>query len=162
MDRTSPLIPVAVLLVGLGLGACAPTIDVTSTDQKSADGKAALTGFTRFPDLPLPTAAKIDLEHTLVFGAGEAWFGRLALGVNHSVNDVFGFYKRELPRFGWQEITTTRSKVSTMTYTREGRVATILIESGALIGSNFSITVSPRGAPVQEPTTTNQPTQPAQ
>jgi hypothetical protein len=151
MIRSGPIIAAAVLLAGLGLSACAQKVGIASSDEKSADGKAALTDFTRFPDLPLPKAAKIDLEHTLVFGTGEAWFGRLVLSVNHSVSDVFGFYKRELPRFGWQEVTTTRSKLSTLTYTREGRVATILVEPATLIGSDFSITVSPRGAPGQVP-----------
>ena len=102
--------------------------------------------------MPLPKDAKIDLNRTLVFGGGESWFGRLELSASHGAGDMFGFFKRELPRFGWQEITSVRSARSVLTYSRRGRVVTISIQGGTLGGSEFSITVSPHGTPADAAT----------
>ena len=159
MVNSGPIVAVALLAASLGLAACAQNVDVASTTEKTATGTRAASAFTRFPDMPLPKDAKIDLEHTLIFGAGDAWFGRFVLTAAYSANDVFGFYKRELPRFGWEELTTTRSAVSTLTYTRQDRVTTILIEAGTIRGSEFSITVSPRGVPAMVPQAPEKPAQ---
>ncbi len=159
MVHPGPIVPVALLAASLGIAACTQNVGVASTTEKTATGTRIASAFTRFPDMPLPKDAEIDLEHTLIFGADEAWFGRLVLSAAYSANDVFGFYKRELPRFGWEEITTTRSKVSTLTYNRQDRVATILIEAGTIRGSEFLITVSPRGAPAMAPQPPEKPAQ---
>ena len=56
---------------------------------------------------------------------------------------------RDRPKFGWQEITTVRSEVSVLTYSRNSRVATIQIRNRTLGGAVVDITVSPRGRPAE-------------
>ena len=111
---------------------------------------SAVVAFNRFPDLPIPPGGEINLEKTLVFGSNEAWFGRLTVESSLNSNELFNFFKQEVPGFGWQEITSIRSALSVLTYTRNKRVATIQIAGGFLSGASASITVSPqesKGAP---------------
>lgn len=139
-------VAIATVLGAALLGACAQGVGVAPPGD-AAKGGDVVSAFTRFPDMPLPKNAKIDLERTLVFGGGETWFGRLDLSAAHGADDMFGFFKRELPRFGWVEITSMRSKVSLLTYSRRERIAIISIQGATLGGSEFTVTVSPRGAP---------------
>jgi len=137
-----------VVLVSLSTGACANRIgSVLSPDPGKNDQNAPTqASFTRFPDLPMPVKAKMDMSKTLVFGTNDAWIGRMVISSSHGSNDMFDFYKQEMPGFGWQEITSVRSDTSVMTYTRGQRVATIQITSATLSGAKVTITVSPKGA----------------
>lgn len=89
----------------------------------------------------------MDVERSLVLGARDDWIGRLSMNTSGSTSDSYDFFLREMPKFRWQEITTVRSEVSVLTYSRESRVATIQIRSKTLGGSAIDITVSPRGRP---------------
>ncbi len=104
--------------------------------------------FARFPDLPLPSEAEINLDRTLVFGGDDTWIGRLVINASEDPNDMFDFFKQKLGGYGWEEITSVRAAVSVLTYTRQERVATIQIQGRTLRGSEVTITVSPRGAQV--------------
>lgn len=138
----------SITLAPLMLGACSNQIgSVLSPDTGTEGQKApATTSFTRFPDLPMPVNASMDMEKTLVFGTNDAWIGRMLISSSHGSNDMFDFYKQEMPGFGWQEITSVRSGTSVMTYIRGQRVANIQIVSATLRGSKITITVSPKGA----------------
>lgn len=146
-------------LTATALTACAPstTVQSTTTTDGATDGKpgAPAQAFARFPDLPVPTGAKINLDQTVVFGGGEDWFGRITLSVSHSADKMFDFYKSELPAFNWQEITSVRSATSVLTYQRGARIATIQIGGRTIQGAEILVTVSPKGAPVQAPPPTN-------
>ncbi len=156
MAPTLMLALVLPLMVAGCSGLGAPTMSGSSNGADDKSGAPAQASFTRFPDLPMPVSADLQMDKTLIFGANEDWIGRMVIHTSHSANDMFDFYKREMPGFEWQEITSVRSKISVMTYTRRGRVATIQIEGRTLRGAAVTITVSPRGAeefpPPPEPT----------
>ncbi len=137
-----------VLALSLSLGACAGSMNSVLTPESGKNDQKAPTqaSFTRFPDLPMPVKAELDMGKTLVFGTNDAWIGRMVISSSHGSNDMFDFYKQEMPGFGWQEITSVRSEISVMTYTRGQRVATIQIASATLKGAKVTITVSPKGA----------------
>lgn len=135
-----------VLAATLGLAACATEVGVSKPGE-GGDAAALKQAFTRFPDMPVPEGADINLDRTLVFGAGEDWFGRLVISVSHSASEMFDYFQRELPRFGWQEVTSVRSAVSVLTYARQDRVATIQIQGSRFRGSESIVTVSPKGRP---------------
>jgi len=123
----------------------------TQTGTAQANGKAVSPqkAFNRFPDIPVPSGANMDVERTIVFGSGESWFGQIGLTTGHGPNSMFDFYKQELSGFGWQEITSVRAPVSVLTYERQSRVLSIQVEKGTLGGTKVTLTVSPRGsAPV--------------
>ncbi len=147
MNRMTHALHTALLASSLALSACTTEVGVPAQGEGGKNAQGLQQAFTRFPDLSVPEGADIDLDRTLVFGAGEDWFGRLVIGVSHSANDMFDYFKRELPRFGWEEVTSVRSTISVLTYTRQERVATIQIEGAKFRGSRAVITVSPRGRP---------------
>ena len=159
--HTNLLITAATALV---LGACAQGVglnpNITTMDPQSQPGTAnggqaadQATGapaapqkaFNRFPDIPVPSDADMDVKRTIVFGGGESWFGQLGLDTRHGPDSMFDFYKQELPGFGWQEVTSVRAPVSVLTYERQNRILSIQIETGSLSGTKVTLTVSPRG-----------------
>lgn len=147
-----PLVPCATLLAAaLALSACTQKVGVGGQATTRSDGQKQEqpAGFTTFPDLPMPTKADMIMDRTLVFGGEDSWIGRLVIATPYGPQDMFSFYQREMPRFGWEEVTSIRAEISVQTYSRGERVATIQIQRDTLRGSEVAVTVSPRGAPVQ-------------
>lgn len=141
----------------LMLGACSQgavlgsnTAMDAQTQSSGQSGAMPEKAFNRFPDIPVPSGAKMDVNRTIVFGGGEGWFGQLGIDAKHDSDTMFDFYKQELPSFGWQEITSVRAMMSVLTYERQGRVLSIQLEKATISGAKITLTVSPRGggAPV--------------
>ena len=147
MNHMTRALQTALLAASLALPACTTEVAVPAQGEGGKDAQGLQQSFTRFPDMSVPEGADIDLDRTLVFGAGEHWFGRLVIGVSHSADDMFDYFMRELPRFGWEEVTSVRSALSVLTYERQERVVTIQIQGSKFRGSDAVITVSPRGRP---------------
>ena len=134
-------------VAGVMLAACAntaPILSNTSTSQGTAEPAKTASAFSQFPDIPIPTGTKINVEKTLVFGS-KPWYGQLALESSSNANTLFDFYRENLGGYGWQEVTSVRAPTSILTYATEDRVLAIAIQSGTLTGSNVTVTVSPRG-----------------
>ena len=153
------LIAGAALLMGAGCsnGNAPPSASGTST----GNSPRTAVGFAQFPDIAVPAGAKMDVERSLVLGARDNWIGRLAMSATGSTSESYDFFLREMPKFGWQEITSVRSEVSVLTYTRGDRVATVQIRKKTLGGSAVDITVSPRGRPTAPTASSSMPASPA-
>ncbi|MEE8516977.1 MAG: hypothetical protein V3T02_10095 [Alphaproteobacteria bacterium] len=131
--------------------ACAETTPVSpSSSGKPGDFKAE-ANFPKFTDIPVPTKAKMDVDKSLILGAGEGWVGRMVLLTSGSSTRMFDFYRREMPRFGWTEFTAIRAATSVLTYSRADRVATVRISSETLGGAQVEFTVSYRNRPPSPP-----------
>jgi hypothetical protein len=138
---------VGVAISGLALAGCTPNFSGPTEQGDSASETRAAPGFAQFPDIAVPAGATMDVDRSLVLGARENWIGRLSMNVSGDPSETYDFFLREMPKFKWQEITTVRSEVSVLTYSRDNRVATIQISKRTLRGSAVDITVSPRGRP---------------
>lgn len=147
---------IAILML---LAGCAG--DPATSSQPGAAGGDAASAFAQFTDLPLPAGNSIDLDRTLVLGGEGNWTGRLALTTQSRVGEMYDFFRREMPKFGWSEIASARAASSFLTYQREARIATIQIVSGRLLGSSIDITMAPRGQPAAEPMPAMAPPPPA-
>jgi hypothetical protein len=88
----------------------------------------------------------MDSDRTLILGPRETWIGRLVFTSAAAPNDLFEFYNRELPRFGWSGITAVRAATSVLSFSRNERIATVQISRTTLGGSEVLVTISPRGA----------------
>lgn len=131
--------------------ACAETTPISpSSSGKPGDFKAE-ANFPTFTDIPVPTKAKMDVNKSLILGAGEGWVGRMVLLTSGSASRMFDFYRREMPRFGWAEFTAIRAATSVLTYSRGERVATVRISSETLGGAQVEFTVSYRNRPPTPP-----------
>jgi hypothetical protein len=119
--------------------------------SRTEQGAQPLAAFTEFPDVPVPAGAKMDLDRSLVLGSREFWLGRLAMSAAQKATGLFDFYQREMPTFGWQEITSVRSETSILTYARGDRIATVQIKGSAFSDAAVDITISPRGEHSAQP-----------
>ena len=126
-------------------------LNATRSDpQKGTTPAAEQAAYGRFTDLPIPEGATMDVARSLILGTGDSWLGRVALSAEGGVAEVFDFYRREMPRFGWNEVTVVRAETSVLTYENGARVATVQIAKGTYGGAELDLTVSPRGMPVQQ------------
>ena len=143
--RNSGLIAVAVL-GALALAGCS---GVAATSQPSNAPTAAQetgsnAGFARFTDIPMPGKNSIDLDKTLVFGTERDWIGRVSLSSSMGVGEIYDFYKREMPRFGWSELTSVRSATSVLSYQMDNRIATITVTGQRFGGATVDFWMNPR------------------
>jgi hypothetical protein len=133
------------LLLATGLGGCAQ-IEPVAASSRPVEGEEAAPALTQFTDLPIPSDSTMNLEDTLILGSQESWLGRLALRTAHDAGKVNEFYRNEMPKFGWTEITIVRSEISIHTWSRGDRIATIRIEKETLRNTDVEITISPRSS----------------
>lgn len=101
-------------------------------------------GFARFIDIPMPGKNSIDLDKTLVFGTERDWVGRVSLSSSMGVSEIYDFYKREMPRFGWSELTSVRSSTSVLSYQMDNRIATIQVTGQRFGGATVDFWMNPR------------------
>ncbi|MEO5372837.1 MAG: hypothetical protein H7840_01015 [Alphaproteobacteria bacterium] len=132
------------MVVGLGLGACERDAALVPS-SRSDTAMPSTPSFSQFSDIPVPQNSTMDVKGTLVLGSRDAWVGRLMLAARYGSSEIFDFYHAEMPRFGWEEITSVRSAVSVLTYRRGNRIATIQIQATPLGNSEVDFVVSPQG-----------------
>ncbi len=119
----------------------------SSSPQTSAgpNGGPPQPGFAQFTDIPIPPKNTIDLDRTLVFGTDRDWIGRVSMSTSMGVSEVYDFYKREMPKLGWAELTSVRSATSVLTYQMDNRVATITVTSTRFgLGAQIDFFMNPR------------------
>lgn len=132
------------LLAAVLLGACEQTAGIAPTATPPSGDAGGAPGIPQFNDVLVPPGAKLYVERTIILGENP-WYGQLALGVSGDPPALFEQYRRDMPGLGWQEVTSIRAAVSTLTFMRDDRVATVQIQASRLRGSEVMITVSPRG-----------------
>ena len=156
---TAHLLTTCLIALSLTLSACAPRKSGpgattgnagTSTADSKATGPGQKAAPIEFADIPVPEGRKINVDKTLVVGT-DVWFGQLTYDTNFSSEAMFNFYAQELPGYGWGKITAVRAQTSFMTYQRQNRVMTIAITPNRILGSEVTITVSPRENSVTAP-----------
>lgn len=144
---------VSALVVLLALSACAEGPAVTATTAPTASDNVAAAGSSAqvmilAKGTALPAGYKVDPARTMIFGTDERWLGRLTYTAAGSADEVFDFLHREMPNFGWVEISAMRSDNSLLTFSSEstGRLATVNIRRGSVIGSTqVDMVVAPKG-----------------
>ncbi len=124
-------------------GSSQPSSNTASTGGGTQE-TGANAGFARFVDIPMPAKNTIDLDRTLVFGTEKDWIGRVSLSSSMGVSEIYDFYKREMPRFGWSELTSVRSATSVLTYQMDSRIATIQVSGQRFGGAAIEFWMNPR------------------
>lgn len=145
IDRLPALVGIVAVLASTG---CVQPSDLTpdSRDSGSATSAAATSINSQFADIPMPSGAAINVDKTLVFGS-DPWFGQLTLDSRRGPNAMFDFYRDNLPKYQWQEVTSVRAPTSILTFAQTNRVVAVSIRKATLLGTEITITVSPRGMP---------------
>lgn len=133
------------------LTACAQSTDILpniSDQDLSLDSSLYATQFT---DIAVPDGVTLNLDHSLILGDYDIWTGRLHLESDQAPDELYSFYRREMPRFGWLEIGVARGDISLLTYFRNDRMLIIEISKSALSGSSLTILKTPTTTRIQTP-----------
>lgn len=142
--KRSMFVIMLALGAAVGLAGCSGTSSNAPPPNGNSPGPGQ-PGFAQFTDIPIPPKNSIDLDRTLVFGSDRDWIGRVALSTSMGVSEVYDFYKREMPKLGWTELTSIRSSTSVLTYQMDNRVATIQLGSGRFgLGTQVDFWMNPR------------------
>lgn len=113
------------------------------TPLRGTDGSVVPPAFASFTGIPIPEPAFIDLEETRALGYGENWSGTLIFTTPFPPHEVFDFYIAEMPKFGWSDVATVRSRISHLTYIKDRKALQILIEKNSDSESYITITSIP-------------------
>ena len=96
-----------------------------------------------FPDLPMPQNSDMLTDKSIILGRDDNWTGKIALISPSTIEEVFVFYQQQMPTSGWIEITSLQGMEAKLIYTKENRVASIVITPSRFGGSSIDITLSP-------------------
>ena len=131
------------IAVSMLLSACA--LDTQELGGSSNPDTSDLPySFSQFSDIPIPEKATMNLDKTAIFGRENDWVGKITFSAPYSVGGVFDFYMSEMPKFGWEEITSVRGANSVLTYNRDTRVALIQLTPARFNGgTEVVLTMSP-------------------
>lgn len=141
----------AILAAALVLAGCVGNPPVTG--PATPEGRPAVEASNSLPiaDVPIPANAKLDPEATLIMGAQDRWLGRLAIRTEQPPTQAYNHFLNGMPGFGWTLVTAVQGRISSLTFLRGERVASIIIEPASLGGVAVAITVSPKQAPAEPP-----------
>ena len=153
MTAMTAMAVMASVLAGCTLPGASQNSLTTNSSQSSSGGSGAAAAaqqrpvaFAQFSDTPVPADGRIDLDKTIILGAEDGWIGRLSIDARQSVPELYAFYVRHMPDFGWQIVTQVRSAVTTLTYQREQRIATITLMQVGSSRTDVDFMVAPAGA----------------
>lgn len=101
---------------------------------------------TRPVDIPLPPHHSLDLDRTVMVGSDTEWLGRASMTAPIEPIGIWEYYRREMPRQGWTEISASENPNRVLFYQRGARVAVVEVWPGAN-GSRIDIWMNPRPVP---------------
>ena len=133
---------ITLFLIGLLSGCYMPR----NSDATAEQAPRWTPSFSEFSDVPVAPNAAMDLKQTHLFGESNSWTGSLVYSVSDQMSELYDFYKQEMPKFGWTEVLSVRSKTSVMTFTNKERAALIQIEPNAITGTTVIFTVGLKSA----------------
>lgn len=139
MKKFIYVLGIAVVLSACSREALYPSFKSENTFEDGA--LQPVPNFAQFKDIPVPEKATMDLKKTLLFG-NEPPIGRLTFSAPYSQVNLFDFYMQEMPKFGWQEITTVRTENSSLIFSKDNRIATIRLTSTAVTGTEVVFNIS--------------------
>lgn len=119
--------------------------DMSSADAKLGNEAPSVVKLVQVSDIPLPRDSDIDEANSLVIGGGDRWLGRLVLKVKTNAAETYNYYFNGMPRLGWSRISAVQSKISTITFAKGDRIATLQI-AGGMGGVVVTVVVSTREA----------------
>ena len=138
-----------VAAMALSVAGCAQTATLAPSSE-SVGGRTAspMETFPSFPDIPVAKGSQMNIDKTVVLG-GEQWFGQLAIQARYNAHAMFEFYRDQLPKYGWREISAVRAPTSVLTYDRDNRVLALQITPARFGGAELTLSVAPKGQPVE-------------
>jgi len=126
------------------LSGCATSNNLGDLSKRFDDIKQMDT--LLFKQMPLPKDARILPDKSLILGEGDNWAGRIELSSSMEPLEASAFFTTEYPKYGWQLISSTKSKLSILVFTGGSRTLTLEITEGGPLAAKSMIvmTVAPK------------------
>jgi hypothetical protein len=126
------------------LSGCATSNNLGDLSKRFDDIKQMDT--LLFKQMPLPKDARILPDKSLILGEGDNWAGRIELSSSMEPLEASAFFTTEYPKYGWQLISSTKSKLSILVFTGSSRTLTLEITEGGPLAAKSMIvmTVAPK------------------
>ncbi|MBX7255491.1 MAG: hypothetical protein K1Y02_03930 [Candidatus Hydrogenedentes bacterium] len=107
----------------------------------------ALSAQQRFPDVPLPTGVKADMERTFVYEDKSFQVGRMVYMTKSKPNELANFYIRECPAADWQLTNTIEASVIELSFRKPGKKLKVEIRDLGMAagGRQLILTMTPDG-----------------
>jgi hypothetical protein len=121
------------------------------TNQSLIQGPKGSAGadtarFEPIRDIPIPTGSTLDNDRSLILSNEKEWTGRLVMKSDPAMPQLFAYYAKQMPGFGWEPVASIMGETSVLTYVQGARAATVQIKPGTLTGSVVTVTMAPRHA----------------
>lgn len=107
-------------------------------------GGADTARFEPIRDIPIPTGSTLDNDKSLILSNEREWTGRLVMSADPTMPQLFAYYMKQMPGFGWQPVASIMGESSVLTYVQGQRAATVQIKPATLKGSIITVTMAPR------------------
>lgn len=131
------LIPFAFLLSACGsFGGQYKAVDVENYDEQgnriaSPTAQEFEKGVIKaFPDIPMPSGYKIDLERSVIFSSPSQSMGKVRMVGGGDADSLYRFFEKEMPANGWTIVNAFQSETSSLYFAKPGRFVAVIIESG--------------------------------
>lgn len=95
-----------------------------------------------FPDVPIPSTHRANLEKTVIFTSPTQTIGKITLEGRGDVDSLFRFYEEQMKTNGWSMVNAFQSSTSSMYFAKPGRFVAIIIEATAA-GTRVFLNVGP-------------------
>lgn len=121
-----------------------PLMDQGSSQSFEVSGVIPATE-TRFPDVPLPSKLKEDVERTFVYESRSLQIGRLVYTSKWPLNDLAQFYIKETPKFNWTLVSVLQADGIHLTFEKPGKRMMVLLRESRVLrgGSQLIINLTP-------------------
>jgi hypothetical protein len=96
-----------------------------------------------FPDIPIPSSHRINLDRSVIFTSPTQTIGKIALEGTGDVDSLFRFFEGKMEGQGWSLVNSFQSSTSSLYFAKPGRFVAIIIESLGKLGSRVYINVGP-------------------
>ena len=143
---------IGAILLGAAVALSACVGNDTSIPATARPTDAPTADFRPVTDIPIPKDATMDTERSLILSSRDRWTGRVVMKVGLSPAKVFAFYQQEMPNFSWAPVMSVQSDISVLTFTRDGRAATVQVRPRRFSTSLVTVTIAPHQS--DQPVTT--------
>ncbi len=96
-----------------------------------------------FPDIPIPSSHRIDLERSVIFTSPSQTVGKIALQGKGDVDSLFRFFETQMTTNGWSMVNAFQSSTSSLYFAKPGRFVAIIIEAMSQGSSRVTINIGP-------------------
>jgi hypothetical protein len=134
----------AILVAAIAAALTAGCSNQSLIQSPKGSAGADTARFEPIRDIPIPTGSTLDNDRSLILSNEKEWTGRLVMKADPSMPQLFSYYVKQMPGFGWQPVASIMADTSVLTYVQGQRAATVQIKPAMLQGSIVTVTMAPR------------------